>query len=283
MKIQNAIKKVIKRIKIEHTYLYLAYKTKFVYEKRMAGGELKEPPMKDYCELAVVAFNNPKVIEYQIKTLSKFFSYPYRYTVFDNSTDDEKAKIIKHVCNNHQTGYIRLPKQEFLPKGMGSYSHGMACNYLFNHFFRGNNAKYFGLLDHDIFPVKQFDIAYYLEKQFFYGIKHGSYIWPGLWFMRMDYLNDKDIDFRPSIRLRGDTGSRNGPILFKNIDFSKYILVNTEKRVFEGYNDLWGGGYEYMSCGWIHCWNASNYMNRNTIDSKMSKIFTILENYLYNE
>lgn len=40
----------------------------------------------EFCDLAVVTFNNSEVVEYQIRTLKKFFKYPFRYTVFDNST-----------------------------------------------------------------------------------------------------------------------------------------------------------------------------------------------------
>lgn len=40
----------------------------------------------EFCDLAVVTFNNSEVVEYQIITLKKFFKYPFRYTVFDNST-----------------------------------------------------------------------------------------------------------------------------------------------------------------------------------------------------
>ena len=39
----------------------------------------------EFCDLAVVTFNNSEVVEYQIRTLEKFFKYPFRYTVFDLS------------------------------------------------------------------------------------------------------------------------------------------------------------------------------------------------------
>ena len=43
-----------------------------------------------------------------------------------------------------------------MPKNMASYSHGIACNYLIENYIRNGEAKYFGLLDHDIFPVEDF-------------------------------------------------------------------------------------------------------------------------------
>lgn len=212
--------------------------------------------------------------------MEKFFSYPYRYTVFDNSTDENKADVIRNICIKYNVGYIRLPKQDFILKGFGSYSHGIACNYLYNKYIKCGGATYFGLLDHDIFPVQNFDISNYLEKQKFYGIKHRFYIWPGLWFARMDYLKNKNVDFRPSLRLRGDTGACNAYSVFKNVDFSQYNLVKEEKRLFEGETDIFSGGYSYFDCGWIHAWNASNYMGKDGVDLKMNKIFGILEEHL---
>lgn len=143
------------------------------YIPPIRGGQIA-----DLCDLAVVAFNNSAVVEYQIRTLSKFFKYPFRYTVFDNSTNESVSTEIFSICKNYGVGYVKLPKQKFLPKGYGSYSHGIACNYLFYRYIRNAGAKYFGLLDHDLFLVHDFDISVHLEKQFFYVTKHGLYIWP---------------------------------------------------------------------------------------------------------
>lgn len=272
--------KIIKRSYNELLYAYLAYKTKFYYNNQKIDGKLKNAPEADFCDLAVVAFNNSKVIEYQIKCLKAFFDFPYRYTVFDNSNNEDISIEIKNICEKLNTCYIKLPKQTFLPKGMGSYSHGIACNFLYNKFIKNGGAKYFGIIDHDIFPIKKFNISYYLEKQFFYGSKHRFYIWPGFWFMRMDYLIDKRIDFRPSFRLNGDTGASHAPILFKNIDFSNYLLVKDEHRFFDESNDIFDNGYSYFDCGWIHCWNGSNYMGKKNLNIKMNKIFELLDSEL---
>lgn len=69
----------------ECKYALLALKTRFIYNRREAVGEMMAAPEGQFCDLAVVAFNNAKVIEYQIRCLKRFFNFPYRYTVFDNS------------------------------------------------------------------------------------------------------------------------------------------------------------------------------------------------------
>lgn len=230
--------------------------------------------------MAVVAFNNSAVVEYQIKTLSKFFKYPFRYTVFDNSTNESVSAEIFSICKNYDVGYVKLPKQEFLPKGYGSYSHGIACNYLFYRYIRNAGAKYFGLLDHDLFLVHDFDISVHLEKQFFYGTKHGFYIWPGLWFMSVDRLSERGVDFRPSLHLHGDTGACNGPIHFAGLDWSKFDIVkDVHCMLDDSDNDIFRNGYSLMDDCWLHCWNASDYM-RKGVENKRKRIFAIVEEKL---
>ena len=223
------IKRILLRLRSEFIYAKLAFLTEFKYNKTCVVGNLSCVPYSNFCDLAVVTFNNSKVVDYQIRCLNKYFKFPFRFTVFDNSTDDIIASEIKDICNRYGIVYIKLPKQNFIPKGMGSYSHGIACNYLFEKYIRHGGAKYFGLLDHDIFPVENFDVSKYLEKQFFYGVKHRFYIWPGLFFVRMDAIKNKKIDFRPSLHLHGDTGACNGLVLFKNIKWDDYMLMEEER------------------------------------------------------
>lgn len=143
---QNIISKINNRVKNEVRFARLAYYTKFVYNKRSATGCMNPAPKGEFCDLAVVSFNNAKVIEYQILALAKFFIFPFRYTVFDNSSKEDKAVEIQEVCKRHGVGYIRLPKQEFLPKGCGSYSHGIACNYLNNNYIAIGGANILAFL-----------------------------------------------------------------------------------------------------------------------------------------
>lgn len=234
----------------------------------------------DFCDLAVVAFNNSEVIEYQLRSLRKFFKYPFRYTVFDNSTKDDVATEILAVCKKHAVGYVKLPKQEFLPKGYGSYSHGIACNYLFNKFIKKGGAKYFMLLDHDIFLTDEFDVSKQFDTQFFYGTKHRCYIWPGLWAMPMDVIKKKGVDFRPSLHLHGDTGACNYYHFFKGMDWSKYRLVKDVHCFLDDTDDdIFRNGYSMMDDRWLHCWNASDYMGKG-VGGKMQKIYGILEEKL---
>ena len=132
----NIIKKIFNRLKSECIWAEMGFYTRFVYYQRKpflvykpinVGGQVSE-----FCDLAVVSFNNSEVVEYQIRALNRFFKFPFRYTVFDNSTKNMVSEEILAICKKYEVGYVKLPRQELLPKGWGSYSHGIACNYLFS-------------------------------------------------------------------------------------------------------------------------------------------------------
>lgn len=281
-KIRNKALIAIKDIKIS-IYLNKYYKEPFIIkDDRAIPNDLK------YCELVVVSFNNSKVISYQIKSLKRFFKYPFRYTVFDNSTDETKAKEIHQICSNENIGYMRLPNQYFLPKGMVSYSHGIALNYIFkNYINKYSNAEFTGILDHDIFCIERFDISNYLKEQPYYGLIHHrscnpnmiKYIWPGFAFFKTNYIRNVDLDFRPSIRLAGDTGVRLYESIYSknDIDIDKLDMVKEEHRFFDNTHNVLNAGYSYFSSGWIHCWNASNYMKLEGMQDKMTAVYDFLK------
>ncbi len=262
---------------------------KYYKEPLVISNICSNPNNRDYCELVVVSFNNSKVISYQIKSLKNFFLYPFRYTVFDNSTDETKAKEILEICTKENIRYVKLPHQHFLPKGMVSYSHGIALNYIFrNYINKYSNAEYLGVLDHDIFCVEQFDISRYLKEQPYYGLVHHrscnpskiKYIWPGFAFYRAEYIHSIELDFRPSIRLAGDTGVRLYESVYSKsvIDIDKLNMVKEEHRFLDNSHNVANAGYSFFSSGWIHCWNASNYMELNGMHDKMKAIYNYLDN-----
>ena len=287
----SCIKKVKKRLLITYKDLIISLNLNKYYNKPININNNRIPSDGDFCELIVVSFNNSKVISYQIKTLKKYFLYPFQYTVFDNSTDETKAKEIYEICSKENVGYVRLPCQHFIPKGMVSYSHGIALNYIFrNYICKYNKAEYIGILDHDIFCIEQFNISKFLNKQPYYGLVHHrscnpdkiKYIWPGFAFFRKEAIKDVNLDFRPSIRLAGDTGVRLYESIYSknDIDIDKLDMAKEEHRFFDKTHNVLNAGYSYFSSGWIHCWNASNYKKLEGMDDKMTALFDLLNNKL---
>lgn len=275
--------RIIHRLRADIVRAKLDIIVRLYYNHRITEGGLLSPSASmNFCDLAVVTFNNSDVVGYQIRSLRKFFKYPFRYTVFDNSTSEDVAQQIRAVCEKFGVGYVKLPPQGFLPDGYGSYSHGIAINYAFSHYIRNGGAKYFGLLDHDMFLIDEFDISQRLDAhQFFYGSRHyGFYIWPGLWFMAMDRLVKRGVDFRPSLHLHGDTGACNYGRYFRGINWNDYKLVEDVHHLLDDTDDdIFRNGYSILDDCWLHCWNASDYMHKG-VDNKMRRIYAILEDRL---
>ena len=280
--------KLIQYAKNGYSFIFLQQ----YYKRRINWNHMTMAPSNEpYCELIVVSFNNFEVISYQIKTLKKFFQYPFRYTVFDNSNDEKKSQEIYKICNKENVGYVKLPIQHFLCQGMESYSHGIALNYIFrNYINQFCTAEYIGVLDHDIFCVEFFDISRYLKKQPFYGLVHRrsckpekiKYIWPGLLFLRKDSIKNINLDFRPSVRLSGDTGVRLYQSLYskKVEDLEELDMVKEEHHYLDDSRNLANAGYSIFTPGWIHCWNASNYRKISGMGNKMITVYKILDNKL---
>ena len=64
------IKKIIDRLKAEWLYSKLAFYTKTIYGRGCNDAKLADTPKCDFCDLAVVTFNNSKVVDYQIRCLT---------------------------------------------------------------------------------------------------------------------------------------------------------------------------------------------------------------------
>lgn len=254
-----------------------------------SGLELDIEPGGDFCDLFTVAFNNAEFIEYQIKALRKNFVYPYRYTVFDNSNNEENADEIKTVCKQYSCKYIRLPKQD--TKIDVANSHGTALNWIWRKYMSQSSAAYFGILDHDIFPIKPFDLMPYIEGQEVFGyvrkseknvlIKQGRwYLWPGLTFFDGSYIKGKRLDFCPDWNHGLDTGGKNYFIIYKNIDVDKIKTTKPREVRIDSTCGAYWGGYEEFDCGWIHMWNGSGYTYSEKWKEKYNNFICVLEKIL---
>ena len=152
---------------------------------------------KTFIDLITVAFNNPLIIDYQIKLFRKFLKSSFTHIVCDNSNNEEKARSIKKACEENNITYINITSTE---KASGfSDSHGRALNRIYKNFVQ-KRAKNFAFLDHDILPIKEVNIGEYLANTDLFGavMERGGiwYLWTGFAFYRYDYLKNKKLNFR---------------------------------------------------------------------------------------
>lgn len=223
-------------------------------------------------DLVTVAFNNSTVIKAQSQLVKKFFKDNYNYCVFDNSTNETESKKIKDFCIKNKLDYVKIKNSGFKKP---SENHAIALNFIYYEYINKRKAKYFGIIDHDIFPTKDYKIMNILDEQPFFGYlkenQHIKYLWPGFCFFRFDYCKDKKINFMTKWSLGGDVGSSNYKTLYnKKIDNYKYAS-------FERHNILDGENaqncmYSILDNCWVHLLNGGNWAKAKDFEKKQ-KLF----------
>ena len=101
---------------------YLLSKRRFVIDNYFASNFNKPSNI----DLVTVSFNNPIIIEYQIKLFKKFLKGTFCHIICDNSNMEERAKQIKDICVKRNITYIHCEPQK-VPHGYAD-SHGIALN-----------------------------------------------------------------------------------------------------------------------------------------------------------
>lgn len=213
---------------------YLLSKEKFVIENYYSSDYDKESNI----DLITVSFNNPIIIDYQIKLFRKYLQGSFCHIVCDNSNMEERAKQIREVCVKNNITYIHCEPKK-IPHGYAD-SHGIALNWIYYSIVRKRKNN-FAFLDHNIFPIKPLNIESYLEKAELAGRVYEQsgiwYLWPGFSFFRYNVLKNIRVNFRrhrkwyifkvPIV----DTGSGNWYSLY-----SKYNKELVNNIYFNGWN-----------------------------------------------
>lgn len=235
---------------------------------------------KDILDIVTVSLNNETVISYQIKFLKKNLLDPFFYTVIDNSTDPKEEKKILAVCKKFQVGYIKAPRNPFTLVNPSS-SHGSTVNWIYEQYIKPRKAKYWGVIDHDIFPVKSTRIIYHLKKQPVYGFlqerKNVWYLWPGFSFFNADRVKGKKMDFMPSHA--ADTGSRNYKSLYSKLNPGKMNFPE-HKYLRVGKGNMPQSDLAEFIGNWVHTFNASGWKNIENKRQKNKLVKDLLDGYL---
>ncbi len=222
-------------------------------------------------DIITVAFNNSKVIEQQIALLKNNLNDSFFHTIADNSSNQIVCKEIAGICLKHGINYLRIP-QSVIKYGP-SESHGRAITWVFNNFVKKRSSKYFGFIDHDIFPIKKTSIVPFLDKQLIYGLLQERnekwYLWAGFCFFNAEKTFKNINNFRPGSGL--DTGGGNWNTLYSKINKQNIIFPrHTYKKIVRnkliplGKNENSGSLVkkdtlvEFVG-DWLHIFNASNW------------------------
>ncbi len=238
---------------------------------------------KDFIDIITIAFNNVSILKIQYFFIKKNLKDCYEYSIIDNSTKKNVSKLIKEFCKNENIEYVKIPQINITLNP--SDSHGLAINWAIKNFIKPRKAKYFGIIDHDIFPIKPTKIINILKKQEIYGHlqirKAGWYLWAGFCFFNEKFINNKKMNFLPKNGM--DSGGGNYNDLYKHLKLEKlYFPYYKIKKI--GNNNIKQNDYiEYIG-NWMHIINASGWFNNGNEKDKINKKKKIIiKNYKYNE
>ncbi|MDD5165096.1 MAG: glycosyltransferase family 2 protein [Candidatus Pacebacteria bacterium] len=287
---------VVKRITNTVSYLYKKiylrkkeyefYKVSFDVCEHIncTNSQLKD---KNILDLATVAFNKPEVIAWQIKLIRKNITDPYFYTVFDNSTDTDKAEEIKRLCAAEKIAYVKLPKN-YLTR---SASHGSSLNWIYKNYFNKRNAHYFGFLDHDIFPIKKTGVISILDAQSIFGhlqIRKNNlwYLWAGFCFFKSNAVVQPNFMNGKIGGVGVDTGGMNWKHLYSKLDKTKiefpvssYVAITDagtpKTKVMDPSVDM----IEYLG-DWMHLFGSSGWKTLRNREERNAKIQTLINSLL---
>lgn len=213
--------------------------------------------------LVSIAFNNPDLVEYQLRLLRKNCLDNYLMLICDNSNNNSRSKEIHEVCKRYKASYIKLPVT--LYPEHPSQSHGSAINWTHLNIVRKYKPKVFGILDHDIFPVKKVSIIKRMQQKPLYGVKETKgekwYLWPGFSFYDNGFLKFKKVDFRPTEGL--DTGGSNWQSIYRKLDKNVPIFAKVNLMKVGLGNDKQEDKVQIVDDSWVHLINGSNWAKKD--------------------
>ena len=252
---------------------------------------------KTFIDLITVAFNNPKIVEYQIRLFKKFIKGSYTQIICDNSNNEEKAKAIREVCEKLDTTYINITSTE---KASGfSDSHGRALNRIYKSIIKTRQTN-FALLDHDILPIKEINIEDYLKNTNLAGyvVERAGiwYLWAGFGFFKYERIKNLKLNFRRYkifniFKAEGaDTGSGNWYPLYSkcgrnDVYEAKEELWNIRENRPANENEQEGKVIQesmvqyFFERTWLHTECASEWID---CKGKNDLIYEMLEDILKN-
>ena len=165
-------------------------------------------------------------------------------------------------------------------------SHGAALNWVYYHVLRKMKPKRFALIDHDIFPVKSYNLTSALGEKDFYGVRRSGngewYLWPGWCIFNFTKFTARP-NFEPIFTQKSflDTGGSNYPRYYYRYDiqvipFPRFKSFRYKKT--EGLNrhcDILHSDYiQIVDESWLHLINGSNYAKIPGKEDMISRILS---------
>lgn len=185
-------------------------------------------------DIYIIAFNNPFLVEYQIKTLKTFFKTPHNIIIVDNNNwlyKECSSEFLK-ICQKENVVYLKAPNNyyQLTDSFDSSMKLGTTMSWIFHNCIKIRETKYFGFLDHDCMLIKNLNIIPYLNTNGMYGrvcrgtISDAFNLHVTTNFFRFDYVKNLPLDFRASHKYQLDTGGANYDVIYNKHNPEQFDL-----------------------------------------------------------
>ncbi len=238
----------------------------------------KNQPLKGQNILVVIAFEQPKVLEWLFK-LSKKNLNDFQLMVFDNSRSLILRSEIEKLCREWGIPYLSLP---YLKIKHPNRSHGLAMTWVFHRIIKKIEPHIFGYLDHDMYPVKPVSLQHLnLDHQDSYGLLNDAVhywnLWAGYCFYKFSAVHNKPLNFLYDFSRGIDTGGRNWPYLYRGQVKSLAQFAPVSTPLVSLRNDL-NSIVELIDERWVHVGGVSYNNNFKPKEEFHSKLVESLSN-----
>ena len=125
----------------------------------------------DNLEIYVLAYNNSFCVDYQIKAFSAFCKDKHKLVIIDSNCGDHPSNTAekRDLCKRRGVEFLELPP-DLAFRGLNPTNIlGRKLNWVFYNIVKQRNPKYFGFIDQDFFPFREFSLTDHLEKFGMYG------------------------------------------------------------------------------------------------------------------
>lgn len=215
--------------------------------------------------ITVVAFNNYEIISIQHKKLRDYIKEDFNFLVADNSSNKSTSDKLRQFCKSENISYVKVPKNP-LTGIRSSGSHGAAINWCYKNIIKKYKPKFFGFLDHDVFPIKETVLTEKITSGFYGVIRKRKepywYLWPGFCFFEYEKIKNFKVNFFPYHAGKNgeiflDTGGSNYNSIYKKIGkesirkaSSRLINKETSKDFMRGEES--SQVFEIINNAWLH-------------------------------
>lgn len=215
--------------------------------------------------IMVIAFNTSELIKLQHKELKKHLKEGFDYLVVDNSSDKNTSQDLYRFCKSENISYVKVPKNP-LTGIRASGSHGVALNWCYKNIIQKYKPRFFGFLDHDVFPIKETILTEKITSGFYGIIRERKepfwYLWPGFSFFEYEKIQNFKVNFFPyhageNGEIFLDTGGSNYNSIYKKIGkesirraSSRLINRETNKDFIKGEDS--SQVFEIIDNAWLH-------------------------------